>query len=105
MKQIENKMKNLINVDSDVVILDVDRTIINTTSWYKACITEDLLISKSNIKKFIEINNKTFLKPTKENLEKFRTNTLKLIEKNVYLKYINKLKEFNELRGYCKKGD
>ena len=58
MKQIENKMKNLINVDSDVVILDVDRTIINTTSWYQACITNDLLISKENVKKFNRKNNK-----------------------------------------------
>lgn len=30
-------------------VFDVDRTIINTTSWYRACIQPGLLISKEKI--------------------------------------------------------
>ncbi len=105
MKQINNEIKNLINMDSDIVILDVDRTIINTTSWYQACITENLLISKENIKKFIEINDKTFLNPTKEKLEEFRINTLSLIERVIDSQYIKKVKQIIDVDIYCKEGD
>ena len=105
MKQLEDKIKNLINIDSDIVILDVDRTIINTTSWYQACITDDLLISKENIKKFIEMNDKTFLNPTKEKLKTFRKNTLNLIEKNIDSKYIEKTKTIINSEVYCHLGD
>ena len=70
-------------LDKDIVIFDVDRTIINTTSWYQACITEDLLLSKNNIEKFKIINNETFNVPTKDKFRKFRIETLNLIEKKV----------------------
>jgi len=51
---MDNKLKKLlssIKSDQNFVILDVDRTIINTTSWYRAYISPDLLINDSNIQK------------------------------------------------------
>ncbi len=105
IKQIENKIQNLINANDDVVILDVDRTIINTTSWYQACITDDLLISKENIKTFKEMNDKAFLNPTEENLKKFRQDTLNLIERKINSKYIEKIKSITDLNLYCYEGN
>ena len=40
------------------VILDIDRTIINGTSWYHACSCPNLLIDEYNIDRFKELNNK-----------------------------------------------
>ncbi len=102
MPLIKNEINNLINVDSDVVILDVDRTIINTTSWYRACICDDLLISKQNIDKFKKINDETYSNPTDEKLKKFRIETLDLIEKNISGNYVKKVGNLDKL---CNIGD
>ena len=93
MQEIYNEIKNMINKSNDFIILDVDRTMINTTSWYQACIEEDLLISKSNIKEFLKINNETFENPNVQKLFDFRKKTLKLINKTISRKYIEKVKE------------
>ena len=103
MQNINCIIDNSINPDSNIVILDVDRTIINTTSWYQACITEDLLLSKENIKKFKMINDITFKNPNKENLKKFRKETLNLIEKKIDINFIKKIGPFNN--SYIQLGD
>lgn len=93
MQEIYNEIKNMINKNNDFIILDVDRTMINTTSWYQACIDEELLISKSNIKEFLKLNNETFKNPNVQNLSNFRKKTLKLINKTISRKYIKKVKK------------
>lgn len=99
------QIKESIKIDNDFVILDVDRTIINTTSWYKACVDEDLLISKKNIKEFVKINDKAFIEPTKEKLEKFRLETFNLIEQKIESNYIRKISKIFDKDMYFKEGD
>ncbi len=92
-----------INLENDIVVFDVDRTIINTTSWYRACITEDLLISKENIEKYKMINDIAYNNPTKNKLKDFRVKTFNLINTKIDKAFIEKISEFNN--GYFKKGD
>lgn len=103
MEFIEDIIKRSINIDNDIAIFDVDRTIINTTSWYHACMTEDLLLSKENIKKFKYMNDVTFQNPTQQNLKDFRVNTLNLIEPKIDDKFIEKIKSVSDC--YWQSGD
>ena len=63
-------------------ILDVDRTIINGTAWFRACATPDLLISKEERDYFLQLNSQVYefksLPP-----EIFRKETLALIERKM----------------------
>ncbi len=83
------------NVKSGQVwaIFDIDRVLINTTSWYRACVTPHLLIPKSNISKFIEINNSTYSKNPIMPKSTFRKRTLGLINRKITKEFINLLKK------------
>ena len=55
LKEKKEEVKNLLNMDADFIVLDVDRTIINTTSWYQACMCPNLLIREEFTKDFKKI--------------------------------------------------
>lgn len=61
------------------IVLDIDRTIINGTSWFYACTYPDLLISSINQSSFIEINNSlyTINKPA------FRNRVFELLDEKI----------------------
>ncbi|SHO43132.1 beta/alpha barrel domain-containing protein [Anaerocolumna xylanovorans] len=75
------------------IILDIDRTIINGTSWYHACTYPDLLIREDKIESFKELNNNLYNRGTFFDKESFRKLTFELISKNVTEKCINILEE------------
>lgn len=82
-----------ISENEKYVVLDVDRTIINGTAWFRACATPDLLISKEEIDSFLHLNSQVYefksLSP-----EIFRKETLALIERKIK-KDIGKTKHSN----------
>ena len=81
------------SVTKDIyIILDVDRTIINGTSWFKSCITPDLLIEGKNVQKFITLNEEAYDKKS-ISLDFFRHETLKLIKQEYDQKYISIIKK------------
>jgi len=96
---------NSVNLEKDFVILDVDRTIINTTSWYHACKCPDLLISQSNINKFLEMNDEAFLKGDIKSLEKFRNRTLELVENKITNEFKEKIGQLFSISRYFAEGD
>jgi phosphoserine phosphatase len=62
------------------VILDIDRTLINGTSWYRACVTPGLLLSPPLIEQFRELNDRAYgACPTLDDAG-FRRATLDLLE-------------------------
>lgn len=63
------------------VILDVDRTIINGTSWFKACSTEDMILDLTMISKFLRLNEMAF-KEKSISKSNFRNQTLSLINES-----------------------
>lgn len=105
LKEKLDEVKNLLNMDADFIILDVDRTIINTTSWYQACMCPNLLIPEESVQEFKRINDLTFEKPTKESFKKFRKDTFELIEKSISKKFLRRIKNIHNIRGYFKVGD
>jgi len=42
------------------LVLDVDRTLINTTSWYRACITPGLLLTPQAVERFRAANERAY---------------------------------------------
>lgn len=94
-----------INLNDDIVIFDVDRTIINTTSWYQACICEDLLISKENVQIFKKLNQKAFEVPDEIKMKKFREDTLNIIDKRITSKFIDKIENMSQMTTYFTSGD
>ena len=75
------------------VILDIDRTIINGTSWYHACSCPNLLIDEYNIDRFKELNNKMYVHGTSKDRYEFRKQTFELINKRVSESAYSKLSE------------
>ena len=75
------------------VILDIDRTIINGTSWYHACSCPNLLIDEYNIDRFKELNNKMYVHGTSKDRYEFRKQTFELINKRVSESAYRKLSE------------
>ena len=61
--------------------MDIDRTIINGTSWYHACSCPNLLIDEYNIDRFKELNNKMYVHGTSKDRYEFRKQTFELIIK------------------------
>ena len=95
MQLIKDIIERSVSRNNDIAIFDVDRTIINTTSWYHACMTEDLLLSKENINKFKSLNDYAFNNPTDQIMKDFRINTLNLMKKNIDNNYIQKIKSIS----------
>lgn len=85
--------------DNRHVILDVDRTVINNTSWYHACTYPDLLISRDKIDLFLDYNEQYFENGTNEKKTLFRKKTLDLIDKRVTRQFIDVI---NPLCGFNK---
>lgn len=75
------------------VILDIDRTIINGTSWYHACACPDLLINQRDIDTFISLNKRLYNNGSLEEKREFRVRTFELINKTVSDSTYNLLKE------------
>lgn len=84
-----NELRAFVQDGQVWVILDVDRVMINTTSWFQACRTSDLLIPKGRISEFLEINNYAYSKNPTMKKSTFRKRTLKLINKNISAESIN----------------
>ena len=89
-----------IKINNNIAIFDVDRTIINTTSWYQACICPDLLISEQNIGKFKELNDVAYNNPNSEKLKIFRCETLKILDKKVTSAFLKKIKDSKNINNY-----
>ena len=103
MKNLNYKIEKIFSVldkNNDFVILDVDRTIINTTSWYQACITDDLLISKDKIPYFRKLNDERFKNQTKLSDKEFRSETFKLIEQRTTKNFMDRIKEFQDIHNF-----
>jgi phosphoserine phosphatase len=81
-------------------IFDVDRVLINTTSWFHACITPDLLIPKNRISKFMEINGRTYSKIPSYTQDQFREETLKILNKKITSNFINLFKKEKLIFNY-----
>ncbi|HEC2173372.1 TPA: hypothetical protein R1915_001471 [Staphylococcus delphini] len=86
---LKETIEYLFSGNNKYVVLDVDRTIMNCTPWFKACIKPDLLIAKSDTNNFIYFNKLAYddhILP----LSDFRKKTLDLIWKhnkfNVFIK-------------------
>lgn len=61
------------------VILDVDRTVVNTTTWYRACMAPGLLLPADSLESFTVLNDRAY-GPTPDLTDaEFRTATLELI--------------------------
>lgn len=106
MKQIREKLgeiTNQLNISNDFIILDVDRTIINSTSWYRACIEPDILIPGEKVEEFKRINDEAFKNPTPEVLEKFRKDTFDLISRKIDSHFVKKVEK--DIKSYFKVGD
>lgn len=73
-------------------VIDIDRVLINTTSWYHACRTPDLLIPHNKSAEFLKLNDKTFSKSSSTNTQEFRTKTLKLFNRNITPEYLSLVK-------------
>jgi hypothetical protein len=61
------------------VVLDIDRTIVNTTTWYLACIEQDLLIPASLLPQFHRLNERAYGPDPDLPDAEFRAATLDLI--------------------------
>ncbi|MCM1285685.1 MAG: hypothetical protein NC213_03500 [Acetobacter sp.] len=83
-----NKLQNNENT-ANYIVLDVDRTIINGTSWYRACSYPNLLINEDNINTFLSANEKFYNNGNENDRSLFRSITFNLIEKNISNKFIN----------------
>ncbi|MBO1582886.1 hypothetical protein [Bacillus sp. XF8] len=101
--EIKRQMLPIINSEDVYVILDVDRTIINGTSWYYACKYADLLISKKNIKDFIRFNDMAYGENSLS-LESFREKTLNLITSTYSKEFIKLMKSVREVDYTFKEG-
>lgn len=95
-----NKLIDSVKLSDNFVILDVDRTIINTTSWYNACICPNLLINENNIQKFLKLNEMAYSKPNSISLSVFRQKTLDLIEPKISKEFIKKINSLPNWKNY-----
>lgn len=102
MQRILKMIKNNIRIADNIIILDVDRTIINTTSWYQACISDNLLLSKDNVIKYKTMNDETFKNPSSDSIKELGINTLKMIDEKITKEFIQKIKPLNV--SYFKEG-
>src|SRR6188768_2342318 len=73
------------------VVLDVDRTLFNTTSWYHACTCEDLLIPAGSIATFEALNARAFGLGRDLPLDRFRAQTLALLEHTISSRFIERI--------------
>jgi len=73
----------------DVIVLDVDRCIINTTAWYHACLTPFLLIPEELIPRFSAANAKAFRQSFPGSKADFRSEVLSLIEERLSSNFVN----------------
>ncbi len=92
-------------IEKNIFVFDVDRTIINTTSWYQACKSSDLLISSKKNGEFIRLNDKAYKVQTEDVLRKFRKNTLNMIEDKVSESFLKKIEDFFEFKQIFKEGE
>lgn len=103
MKNIEEFVTNMeerllfeISKDNKYIILDVDRTIISGTAWFRACSTPNLLINDIEIEEFLLLNSLTYDQRTMS-VEKFRKNTLDLILKRIQKSFLDSQNSIDEL--------
>jgi len=62
-------------------VLDVDRTVINTTSWYRACVSPGLLLAEEGIAEFQRLNDRTYGASPDLDETEFRLRTLDLLNR------------------------
>ncbi|MFA6939525.1 MAG: hypothetical protein WCQ54_00865 [Clostridiaceae bacterium] len=93
INNIDKKLIPNILENNKYIILDVDRTIINGTAWFKACSTPNLLIDEKEREHFLHLNSQAYEFKT-ISLEYFRKETLALIER--------KLREDNMINNQSK---
>ena len=88
------------NSHKNYFVFDVDRTIINSTSWFYACTCPALLIPKKEIGQFMRWNETLFNGKTYEQKKEFRNKTLSIIEKRVtepFIKLIENIPLFKDM--------
>ena len=73
---------------NNFIILDVDRTVINGTSWFYACSYPNLLISSSNTKDFLDANRLLYENGSSKEKALFREKTLNLIENEISIDFL-----------------
>ncbi|SFO28720.1 hypothetical protein SAMN04487831_11637 [Pseudobutyrivibrio sp. UC1225] len=66
-----------------LIILDIDRTIIDGTSWYRACAFPGLLIEKDLINDFEKINNRFYSEEDSEGRNIFYKKTFAILKKQI----------------------
>ena len=79
---MEERLLFEISKDNKYIILDVDRTIISGTAWFRACSTPNLLINDIEIEEFLRLNRLTNGQRG-ITVRKFSKNTLDLILKRI----------------------
>jgi hypothetical protein len=83
--------------DRDLIVFDIDRTIINSTSWFRACMSPDLLIEKKKIDTFKHINSVEFNhRLTPSTSHTFRQETLALLQQHISVEFLSHLNESYE---------
>lgn len=78
------------------IVLDIDRTIINGTSWYYACTCPDLLMNELGVEKFKQINEELFVNGTDLTKAEFKRKTFELMNKKISERCIDMLKKEGE---------
>ncbi|MFF5488103.1 hypothetical protein [Streptomyces virginiae] len=62
------------------IVLDVDRTLFNTTSWFHACSTPGILLDHLGVKEFLQLNERAYGAEPDLTETEFRARTLQLID-------------------------
>lgn len=93
---IEERLLFDISKNNKYIILDVDRTIISGTAWFRACSTPNLLINDIEIEEFLLLNSLTYDQMTMS-VEKFRKHTLHLILKRIQKIFLDSQNSVDEL--------
>lgn len=75
------------------IVLDVDRTIIDTTAWFHACMTPGLLLQTESVPAFEDLNARRFATSPTLADDAFRRQTLALIEPQVSAQFLDRLAE------------
>ena len=99
---MEEKLLFELSKDNKYIILDVDRTIINGTAWFRACSTPNLLINDIEIEEFRLINSLTYDEGVMP-VENFRKNTLDLILKRMEKLFLNSPSDIDRFFYSCAK--
>ncbi len=107
MKTSFHNLQRLLNQTKqgqNYIVLDVDRTMINGTSWYRACLCPNLLLAEKDIGRFKEINEAAYSANARISQEAFRLRTLEMMEPTISSGFIDYLNDKDEWKPYFSVG-